>query len=123
MSLLDRYSELSECTAIYPSASRGKKSSVQLTVMTQSFLYPAMGLAGEAGEVLNKFKKTIRDDKGLMTPERRAELLDELGDVFWYWYRCCVELDMDPQQVIRANMEKLDDRRKRGKLGGSGDER
>lgn len=51
-------------------------------------LYLRLGLRGEAGEVLDKVKKLIRDDgwePGQPVPEeKRQAILLELGDVLWY---------------------------------------
>ena len=49
-----------------------------------SITYPALGLVGEVGEVANKVKKVFRDDGGLLTVAKRAQLCDEVSDCFWY---------------------------------------
>ena len=43
-----------------------------------------LGLAGESGEVMEKFKKLIRDKQGRLNDDDRAEIIKELGDVLWY---------------------------------------
>jgi hypothetical protein len=50
-------------------------------------------------------------------------LRKELGDVPWYWAMECVEADIDPDQVLIDNAQKLFDRASRKVLGGSGDDR
>jgi len=85
--------------------------------------YPALGLAGEAGEVCEHIKKAIRDDSGQITDERRQALKKELGDVMWYLAAMCSELGLTMGEVAVANMDKLADRKERGVLQGSGDER
>ncbi len=45
--------------------------------------YIMLGLAGEAGEVLNKLKKVIRGDYEL-TNDKKLAIAYELGDVMWY---------------------------------------
>ncbi len=57
--------------------------------------YPALGLAGEAGEVAEHAKKAIRDDGGTISDERRAAIAKELGDVLWYVAQIATELDLD----------------------------
>ena len=47
--------------------------------------YMRLGLISEVGEVAGQVKRIIRDDGGVLTDERREKLLDELGDVLWYW--------------------------------------
>ncbi len=85
--------------------------------------YPALGLAGEAGEVAEHAKKAIRDDGGAVSPERRAAMAKELGDVLWYVAQIATELELDLDEIAAGNLEKLLSRQRRGVLSGSGDER
>lgn len=85
--------------------------------------YVVLGLCGEAGELANKYKKTIRDDDGKLSRERRLALMDEAGDVAWYLARLAFELGTNLDEVMRANVEKLQSRKRRGVLHGSGDAR
>ena len=48
---------------------------------------------------------------------------DELGDVLWYVAALSHELGLEMDEVARANLEKLNSRKARGALGGSGDRR
>jgi NTP pyrophosphatase (non-canonical NTP hydrolase) len=85
--------------------------------------YPALGLAGEAGEVAEHAKKAIRDDGGAVLPERREALAKELGDVLWYVAQLASELELDLDEIAADNLEKLLSRQRRGVLSGSGDDR
>ncbi|HST54854.1 MAG TPA: nucleoside triphosphate pyrophosphohydrolase family protein [Solirubrobacteraceae bacterium] len=85
--------------------------------------YPALGLAGEAGEVAEHAKKAIRDDGGKITDERRAAMAKELGDVLWYVAQLASELQLDLDEIAQANIAKLLSRQQRGVLSGSGDDR
>jgi NTP pyrophosphatase (non-canonical NTP hydrolase) len=85
--------------------------------------YPALGLAGEAGEVAEHAKKAIRDDGGKIGGERRAAMAKELGDVLWYVAQLATELDLDLDEIAKQNLEKLFSRQARGVLSGSGDDR
>lgn len=106
---LSEYQRLSRRTAEYP---------------REAWLsYPALGLAGEAGEVAEHAKKAIRDDAGVVGTERRAALRKELGDVLWYVAQLASELELDLDDIARANLEKLLSRQRRGVLSGSGDDR
>ena len=80
--------------------------------------YPALGLAGEAGEVANKVKKIIRDGK-----LDKSALGAEIGDCLWYIAALCRDLNLDLGEIAKANLEKLQDRKARGTLKGSGDKR
>lgn len=85
--------------------------------------YPILGLAGEAGEICNKYKKIIRDHEGILGPDQEADLAKELGDVLWYVAQVATELDVSLDDVASFNLAKLQDRQERGVLGGSGDDR
>ena len=85
--------------------------------------YPALGLAGEAGEVAEHAKKAIRDDAGQITDERRAAIAGELGDVLWYTSQLASELGLELDAIARENLHKLRSRQRRGVLSGSGDNR
>ncbi|HXC46151.1 MAG TPA: nucleoside triphosphate pyrophosphohydrolase family protein [Solirubrobacteraceae bacterium] len=85
--------------------------------------YPALGLAGEAGEVAEHAKKAIRDDAGKVGDERRAAMSKELGDVLWYVAQLASELELSLDDIAKQNLEKLFSRQQRGVLSGSGDDR
>lgn len=85
--------------------------------------YPALKLAGEAGEVAEKIGKMYRDDAGILTAERRLALLDELGDPLWYITEIAHRLGFSLEDVARRNNEKLADREERGVIKGDGDKR
>jgi NTP pyrophosphatase (non-canonical NTP hydrolase) len=85
--------------------------------------YTTLGLVGEAGEIANKVKKVYRDHDGEVPEPVRKELEDELGDVLWYLAMMCFELGLDFDAVAIKNIEKLESRRERGVLQGSGDNR
>ncbi|NBB69395.1 MAG: pyrophosphatase [Alphaproteobacteria bacterium] len=72
-------------------------------------LYLALALTGEAGEVCEVLKKSLRPGRSLDT-ERVA---DELGDVLWSWVRLCRALDIDPADVLAQSRAKIDEKRAR----------
>jgi NTP pyrophosphatase (non-canonical NTP hydrolase) len=86
-------------------------------------LYPALGLGGEAGEVMNKVKKIIRDDKGKLTKKRALAIAEELGDVAWYLAVLSHEIGYELGDVMEMNIKKLRSRQQRGKINGEGDNR
>ncbi len=116
-------------TAVYP-------TSVQV-------VYPAMGLANEAGELLGKLKKVLRGDantsglpNGISATDARAvefyinlpaetliALKGEVGDVLWYLAALCDDLGFDLDEIAESNIAKLKSRQDRGVLKGSGDNR
>lgn len=108
---LDKYQELTEETAVYPEELPD--------FVPPELVYVVLGMDGEAGEVVEKLKKAIREDD----PSYIEDMEKELGDVLWYWARICKELDTTGSEVAEANIEKLFDRQTRGVLTGEGDER
>ena len=107
---LDDYQYEASKTAIYPK-------------LGHTVVYPALGLAGEAGEVAEKVKKMCRDEYCRLTPAKAAEIAKELGDVLWYVSACATEIGYTLSEVAALNIEKLESRKTRGALGGSGDNR
>lgn len=83
-----------------------------------SVMYPSLGLTAEAGEVANKVKKILRDKHF-----DREAIASEIGDCLWYIAALCRDLNVDMADVAQANLDKLYDRKDRGVLGGSGDNR
>ena len=102
--MLEDYQQWTRTTAIYPKET--------------AYDYLGLGLCSEAGEVAGKLKKRIRDG-GVNV----MDTIDEIGDVFWYATRLCDELGFSAQEVLNRNREKLESRKERGVLGGSGDKR
>lgn len=107
---LKQYQKLSRKTALYPDKDH-------------NFIYPTLGLSGEAGEVAEKIKKVIRDKDGVMDSETKEQLKKELGDVLWYVAQLATELGLSLDQIAISNIQKLLSRLERNKLSGSGDDR
>jgi NTP pyrophosphatase (non-canonical NTP hydrolase) len=102
--LMDEYQREARSTAIYRA--------------NAAVIYPAMGLANEAGEVLGKVKKKIRD--GVLDKEATIK---ELGDVLWYLAILADDLHTNLSDVAQQNLDKLRSRQERGTLQGNGDNR
>lgn len=131
---LDQYQRIATKSAIYP----GQGTPFGL-------MYAALGLA-EAGEVQNKVKKAFRDDACIIIsedktldldggfenrvvefapvlPERRAQIIKELGGALWYIAAVCNEIGATMSEIALVNLEELCDRGERGVLSGDGDNR
>jgi len=104
----NEYQKLAKTTAIYD-----KKHQI---------LYPALGLAGEAGEVANKVKKIIRDGYE-NNKDYRADIGAEIGDVLWYCAVLADDIGLQLSDIAFNNTVKLKDRMNRGVIGGNGDKR
>ena len=105
----NEYQTIAATTAIYPESAK--------------FIYPTLGLCGEAGEVAEKVKKIIRDANGEFTDEKKAEIMKEIGDVLWYISALCTDLGVKMGVVAQGNIDKLLSRKERGVLNGNGDNR
>ena len=68
-----------------------------------------MGLAAESGEFIEIPKKILFLGKPL-TEENIHHMKRELGDVMWYWVNACRALNLDPNEVIQENVNKLESR-------------
>jgi len=101
---MDVYQKQARTFAIYPTQAK--------------VIYPAFGLNSEVGEVSDKIKKWIRDGK-----IDKDELAKEIGDVLWYVAILAEDLGYNLSDVAQMNLDKLESRKKRGKLRGSGDNR
>lgn len=91
-----------------------------------SLQYLIPGLCAEAGEVADKYAKYIRDEQwqpfgGLIHPTEA--ILKEVGDVLWFCAMLCNYYDASLADVMEANIAKLEDRKARDVIGGSGDDR
>ena len=88
-----------------------------ITADNERMIENTLGLVGEAGEVANKVKKIIRDKK------TDVDVAGEIGDVLWYCAMLADYFDVNLGKIMNNNINKLQSRKSRGVLGGSGDKR
>ena len=67
--------------------------------------YLGLGLAGESGEVAEHIKKLLRDDW-----LDKAGLVEELGDVIYYWACLCAATGQQPSELLKASAAKINRR-------------
>lgn len=72
-------------------------------------LTAAIGLAAEGGEFAEIPKKIFFQGKPF-NEDARFHMKRELGDIMWYWINACRALDLDPNDVIAENVNKLESR-------------
>lgn len=101
-----------------------QKEAMKVRLRSADTLYAVMGLAEEAGEVAGKFAK-FRRDEGFGAPINalRESVKKELGDVLWMMAAVAYDMDLKLEEIAEANIAKLNSRKERGVLGGSGDNR
>lgn len=106
---INTYQQKTNEFAIYPS--------------NKSLEYLTLGLTSEAGELAGKVKKVIRDNRGVVDSEVEAAMIAEIGDCAWYLSELCNHFHIKLSDVLQANIDKLQSRKSRNVLGGSGDVR
>ena len=74
-----------------------------------------IGMSSESGEFAEIVKKVLFQGKPF-TEQTKVHLKSELGDVIWYWINACRAIDVDPNEVISQNVEKLQSRYPGGKF-------
>lgn len=80
-----------------------------------------MGILEECGEVAGIFKRLLRGD---FSPDMAAtKLHKELGDVLWYLSQIAADNGWKLSEIATANIEKLESRKARNLILGSGSER
>lgn len=87
-----------------------------------NFIYPTLGIVGEAGEIAEKVKRVVRVN-GVIDEALRREIAKELGDVLWYLAALASELGLSLDDIAKDNLAKLQSRKDRQVLHGRGDNR
>ncbi len=72
--------------------------------------YLGLGLSAESGEVADHIKKLLRDGK-----LDNGALIEELGDVIYYWACLCVASGQRPSELLAKSREKIT-----GRISGAG---
>ena len=72
-------------------------------------LTAAIGLSAECGEFAELPKKVVFQGKEL-NEDTIFHMKRELGDILWYWTNACRALNLNPNDVILENINKLKSR-------------
>tara|TARA_B100001094_G_scaffold26575_1_gene22181 strand:- start:225 stop:629 length:405 start_codon:yes stop_codon:yes gene_type:complete len=98
----DQSNDITKATeAMYNLESSGVNISLLLT--------GAVGMSAEGGEFMEIVKKCIFQGKPL-DKDTQFHAKRELGDIMWYWVNSCRALNLDPNEVIEENVNKLKSR-------------
>lgn len=82
-----------------------------------------MGIAGEAGEVVEKWKKAVAYRNGEFSEAEFADFKKEFADVIWYIAVLADSFGLSLDDLMKENIEKLASRKARGVIKGNGDNR
>lgn len=88
-----------------------------------NWTYACLEVAEESGELVGKFAKILRDNNGKIPQEKYDSIELEIGDVLWGLSEICSCLGIEFEDCFKKNIEKLESRKQRNKLSGSGDYR
>ena len=79
-----------------------RESNVNLALLMTG----AIGLSSEGGEFAEIVKKCIFQGKPL-DDDTKFHIKRELGDIMGYWISACRAMDLDPNDVVAENVNKL----------------
>ena len=82
-----------------------------------------MGIAGEAGELVEKWKKAVAYREGKFDEEQWSDFKKEFADIIWYIAVLAESLGLSLEEIMEQNIAKLADRKKRDVIKGAGDNR
>ena len=101
-----------EITAYQKKAARTLISKPDFAISDEQVMisWNAIGIAGEAGEVLELIKKGIYHQQGIDI----EKLKKELGDLIWYIAGLSTTLGIQLEDVLKGNLHKLEIRYPQG---------
>jgi NTP pyrophosphatase (non-canonical NTP hydrolase) len=71
-------------------------------------MVPFLGLSGEVGELLNAYKKHLRDGEAHL--RFTDQMCEELGDILWYVADVASRFDLTLEDIAQQNLEKVNAR-------------
>lgn len=107
----NEYQKFTHSTAIYPD------------IGGSPLVYPVLELNGEAGELADKLKKVFRDKNGVLLRKDIEGMALEAGDCLYAIAQIANHLGYTLEEIAQMNMDKLQKRKVKGKIKGSGDDR
>ena len=129
----NEYQEFTRSLAVYntdvvlEAVDRSDDTSPARIDVWMPYLYPAMAIGEEAGEVLGKIAKFVRKSQAGVTEDMvsqlRLDVAKELGDVLYQVSETARQFQWTLDDIVTMNQDKLTDRKDRGVLVGEGDNR
>jgi NTP pyrophosphatase (non-canonical NTP hydrolase) len=80
-----------------------RKTRASLESEVKDAIHMLMGLQTELGELTDNFKRTYAYNADF----DYVNLKEELGDMHWYWTGLCDIFELDQEDVLDANINKL----------------
>lgn len=119
---INDYQRKATSTAVFPHVEITDGDGLHVNA---GIVYCSLKLAGEAGEHAEKVAKLYfrGDFVGKDTTKPKLEIVNELGDVLWYIANLADMYGYELSEIAQMNIDKLADRKERGVLKGSGDNR
>ena len=99
---LNEYQERARAIAKYPD--------IGLSISRTPFVYPAMGLVGKAGEIMQMVRRLLNNKSGKLGPATKNQLVKELGDNLWYLSSFATEIGVSLGWIAEENLKKLEAR-------------
>ena len=109
------------------------QSEAQSFAVNDDLMHFTFGLLEEAGEAAGVLKRVFRDDPGYWDSDSnydygvsymaRDKLIMELGDILWHVALVANNLGYSLEAVADLNIQKLQSRKERDMIKGSGDDR
>ena len=103
-----------------------EKKAAKLSILSDElgFDFYVLALAGEVGEIAEKTKKILREQR-IPTDTEWEDMAKELGDVLWYLSNMTHKFLKGKKlsDIAQMNLDKLTSRKKRDKVFGKGDNR
>ena len=98
-----------------------QKEAMYFRMPTADSSYALLNLGGEVGELYSAIAKQLRD--GTDEDKLMADIKKEIGDILWCMAAIAEDINTTLQEIAIGNIQKLTDRKSRGVISGSGDER
>jgi len=119
---LTEYQAEAHKTAQYPKIKVHPLGGSELAV-NADWVYAVFGLVGETGELVEKLKKVIRNQDGIIFDSDLKEVSKELGDILWYLSETATLLGLNLDEIAQQNLDKLQSRAERNVIKSEGDNR
>lgn len=100
-----QYTYLSERTDVnYPCQNSNLSNDEK--IFNEQLLHASLGLTTESAEFADQLKRHLFYQK----PLDKINLVEELGDIMWYFAVACRALKVNPEEILDKNIEKLKNR-------------